>query len=79
MNCSPPSATLKKTNNHMTEEEKQRQIDKAVAELEKIHAEYLERFADLKKQQMDLLKEVSERVEALEIGRLIKNIKKGSN
>ncbi len=66
-------------NKPMTEEEKQQRIDKAVAELEKIHAEYLARFAELKKQQMDLLKEVSERVEALEIGHLISNIKKGSN
>jgi hypothetical protein len=62
----------------MTDEEKKQRTDKAVKELETIHADYLARFAGLKKQQMELLKEVSGRVEALEIGRLIKNIKKST-
>ena len=62
----------------MTEGEKKQWLDKRIAELETIHADYLERFSKLKKKQMTLLKEVSARVETLKIGKLTKDIKNSS-
>ena len=62
----------------MTDEEKKQHTDTAVKELETIHADYLERFSMLKKKQMALLKEVNARVEALKIGKLMKDIKNTS-
>jgi len=44
-------------------------------EIKTIHAEYLERFSKLKKKQVALLKEVSARIEAEKIGRLVRDIK----
>jgi recombinational DNA repair ATPase RecF len=62
----------------MTKAEKKQRLDERIAEMEAIHADYLERFSKLKKKQMALLKEVSARVEALKIGKLMKDIKKSS-
>ena len=62
----------------MTEAEKKQRLDKRIAELETIHADYLERFSKLKKKQIALLKEVNARVEGAKIGKLMKDIKNTS-
>lgn len=60
----------------MTDAQKQKRLKEILAEMEKVHAEYLERFAKLEKKQMAIYKRVSARVEALNIDKLTKAIKK---
>jgi hypothetical protein len=63
----------------MTDAQKQKRLKEILAEMEKVHADYLERFAKLEKKQMALYKRVSARAEAIGIEKLTKEIKQKKN
>jgi len=60
----------------MTDAEKKKELKRLAAAVKTIHADYMERFAKLKKKQLALLKQVNARVETLKIDELVKDIKK---
>jgi hypothetical protein len=60
----------------MTDAQKKKELKRLAGEIERIHADYAERFAKLRKKQLALLKRVNARAEELKIGELVKGINK---
>jgi hypothetical protein len=60
----------------MTDTQRKQRFAELSAELDRVHTEYLERFAKLRKKQLELRKEVTARVEALKVGEMVKEINK---
>jgi hypothetical protein len=60
----------------MTDAQRKQRLAELSAELDRVHTEYLERFAKLRKKQFELLKQVTARVEALKVGEMVKDINK---